>query len=146
MSIDFVQPEGWPRARGYSNGVIGEGRTLFIAGQIGWTPACVFERTDFAGQFEQALENVVAIVKAAGGAVGDLARLTVYVTDLDVYRSSLPAVGEAYRRVLGRHFPAMALVGVAGLVEKQALVEIEATAVLPSTSTPASTSTGGHDR
>lgn len=128
----IVQPEGWPRPSGYSNGIIGEGRFLLIAGQIGWTPAFVFERTDLAGQFEQALENVVAVVRAAGGSVEHLARLTVYVTDLDAYRSSLPAIGAAYRTVLGKHFPAMALVGVAGLVEKSALVEIEATAILPS--------------
>jgi enamine deaminase RidA (YjgF/YER057c/UK114 family) len=130
MSIEFIQPASWPRPRGYANGVAVTGRTLYVAGQIGWTPEGVFEKKDFVGQFDQALANVVAVVEAAGGKPTSLVKLTVYVTDLDAYRSSLAGVGEAWKKRLGKHFPAMALVGVAGLVEREALVEIEATAAL----------------
>ncbi len=130
MTIESLHPEGWPRPRGYSNGIVGTGRILFVAGQIGWTPLGVFEKKDLVGQFDQALANVLTIVESAGGTSASIARLTVYVTDLDAYRSSLKAIGEVWRRRIGKVFPAMALVGVAGLVERDALVEIEATAVL----------------
>jgi enamine deaminase RidA (YjgF/YER057c/UK114 family) len=126
-----VQPEGWPAPKGYVNGMIGRGRTLFVAGQVGWNERGEFESHDLAGQFGKALDNVIAVVRAAGGEPAHIARMTVYVTDLDAYRADLRAVGAAWRLRLGRHFPAMALVGVSGLVEKDALVEIEATAVLP---------------
>jgi enamine deaminase RidA (YjgF/YER057c/UK114 family) len=126
-----VQPEGWPRPRGYANGVLARGRTLFVAGQIGWNEQEELVSDDFVAQLERALANVVAVVRAAGGAPEHIARMTVYVTDLDAYRSSAKAAGEVWRRVLGRHYPAMALVGVIGLVHPGAHVEIEATAVLP---------------
>lgn len=126
-----VTVPGWPRPRGYANGVVTVGRTLLVAGQIGWTPEGVFERKDFVGQFDQALANVLAVVEAAGGQPEHLARMTVYVTDLEAYRSSRKEIGEVWRKRLGKVFPAMALVGVAGLVEREALVEIEATASLP---------------
>jgi len=129
-TLELVHPPGWPAAKGYANGVVARGRTLFVAGQIGWTPAGVFEHHDFAGQFAQALDNVLAVVRAAGGSAESIARMTVYVTDLAEYRGALRAVGQAWRERLGKHFPAMALVGVAGLVEPLAKVEIEATAVL----------------
>ncbi|MCC6556588.1 MAG: RidA family protein [Polyangiaceae bacterium] len=128
--LEAVQPEGWPKPRGYVNGMITRGRTLHIAGQVGWNEAGEFPSPDFAGQFAQALDNVLAIVRAAGGAPEDVARMTVYVTDLDAYQSSLREVGAAWRARFGRHYPAMALVGVAGLVEPGALVEIEAVAAL----------------
>jgi enamine deaminase RidA (YjgF/YER057c/UK114 family) len=130
MTIRTVTVEGWPRPRGYANGVAATGETLWVAGQIGWTPEGVFERKDFIGQFDQALANVLAVVTAAGGTADKIVRLTVYVTDLDAYRSSLKEIGEVWKARMGRVFPAMALVGVAGLVEREALVEIEATAVL----------------
>ncbi len=122
---------GWPRPKGYANGTITAGRTLHVAGQVGWTPAGVFEREDFIGQLDQALANVVAVVEAAGARAEDIARMTIYVTDLDAYRSAQSEIGEVWRRRLGKVFPAMALVGVAGLVEREALVEIEVVAALP---------------
>ena len=126
--IETVAVAGWPRPKGYSNGVLVSGRTLYVAGQIGWEPDGTFVARDFVGQFERALANVLAIVAAAGGGPQNVVKLTVYVTDLDAYRGSLAAVGAAYRRVMGKVYPAMALLGVAGLVETEALVEIEAVA------------------
>lgn len=126
----IVAVPGWPKPRGYSNGVIAEGRTLFVAGQIAFDAIGRVQGASLAEQFGLALDNVLAVVRAAGGAPADVVRFTVYVTDLDAYRSSLREIGEAYRSRMGKHFPAMALVGVAGLVERDALVEIEATAVL----------------
>jgi enamine deaminase RidA (YjgF/YER057c/UK114 family) len=129
-----VEPEGWPPPLGYANGLctLGQGeRVLFVAGQVGWHPGGTFTTDDLAEQFGQALDNVLAVVRAAGGEPSNIARMTVYVTDLDAYRSSTRAIGHAWRARMGRHFPAMALLGVAGLVEKRAKVEIEATCVLP---------------
>jgi enamine deaminase RidA (YjgF/YER057c/UK114 family) len=130
--LSFVQPEGWPKPKGYSNGAVVSGRTLFVAGQVGWNERGEFESDDLAEQFGKALDNVLAVVRAAGGKPEDIAKMTVYVTDLDAYRGSLPAVGKVWRERLGKHFPAMALLGVAGLVERRAKVEIEAVAVLGS--------------
>jgi enamine deaminase RidA (YjgF/YER057c/UK114 family) len=124
-----VVPEFAP-PKGYVNGVVTRGRLLHVAGQIGWDGHCVFHCDDIAGQFAQALDNVLAVVRAAGGRPEDLARMTVYVTDLPAYRDARRAIGLAWKERLGKHFPAMALVGVAGLVEPRALVEIEAVAVL----------------
>ena len=107
------------------------GGTLFVGGQIGWTADQVFESHDFIGQMEQALKNIAAVVAAAGGTVADITRLTWYVTDKREYLARQREVGETYRKVLGRNFPAMTMVVVAGLIEDEALVEIEATAVLP---------------
>lgn len=130
--MKVVQPEGWAPAKGYANGVVCEGgRTVYVAGQIGWDGQCVFHTDDFVAQFDQALDNVVAVVKAAGGAPEHIVKMTVYVTDLDAYRGSLREVGRCWKQRLGRHFPAMALVGVAGLVERRAKVEIEAVAHIP---------------
>ncbi len=129
-TTSIVNVPGWPRPKGFSNGIIASGRTLFVAGQIGWTPEGAFVAKDLVGQFDQALANVLAVVSAAGGSAKDIVRLTVYVTDLDAYRENLGPVGAAYRERMGKVFPAMALVGVAGLVEREALVEIEATASL----------------
>lgn len=127
-----VQPDEWPRPKGYRNGIVAEGRVLFVAGQIGWDETETIVSDDFVAQFRQALLNVKAVVEAAGAEVEDIARLTMYATDLSAYRERLPEVGNAYREVLGKHFPVMALVGVADLVEAGAKVEIEATAVLAS--------------
>lgn len=128
--MKVVHPEGWARARGYANGVVAEGRILAIGGQIGWTAAQKFEAKDFVGQFDQTLANVVAIVRAAGAEPTAIVQLSCYVTDLDAYRQSAPQLGDIWRKHMGRHYPAMALVGVVGLVEPQALIEIEGLAVL----------------
>lgn len=129
MSGKAVTPEGWAPAKGYANGVVcGPGRTVYVGGQIGWDGQQRPVSDDFVAQFEQALANVVAIVEAAGGRATDLVKMTVYVTDIEAYRGSLKAVGTAWRARLGRHFPAMALVGVSVLVEPWAKVEIEAIA------------------
>ncbi|WP_438028321.1 RidA family protein [Sorangium sp. So ce233] len=129
--LEIVQPAGWPAPRGYANGVVTRGRTLHVAGQIGWDAASGQIRSDdLAEQFAQALDNVLAVVAAAGGGPGDVARMTVYVTDLEAYRGARRAIGAAWRARFGKHFPAMALLGVAGLLEPRALVEIEAVAAL----------------
>lgn len=127
----IVQPPGWPRPKGYANGIVAEGRTLFIAGQIGWNEKEQFESDDFVAQVEQALKNIVSVLHAAGGKPEHIARLTWYVTDKKEYLSRLADVGAAYRRTLGAVFPTMSLVQVAALVEDRAKVEIEATAVIP---------------
>jgi enamine deaminase RidA (YjgF/YER057c/UK114 family) len=126
----IIHPDGWKPAKGYANGVLAEGARLYVGGQIGWNKDQVFERHDFVGQMEQALRNVVAVVESAGGTASDIVRLTWYVTDKKEYLAKQRGVGEAYRRVMGKHFPAMTMVVVSGLIEDQALVEIEATAVL----------------
>ena len=128
---ELLQPGGWPAPRGYANGVAAEGRTLFVAGQVGWNARGEFESDDLVVQVEQALNNVVAVLRAGGAAPDHLVRLTWYVTDKAAYLARRREIGEAYRRVIGRHFPAMTLVAVAGLLEERALVEIEATAVVP---------------
>ena len=125
-----LQPAGWPRPKGYANGMIGRGQVVFVGGMIGWNEAGEFAR-GFVAQVGQALRNVLAVLAEAGAGPEHVARLTWYVTDLDLYRSSLEALGPVYRDVMGRHYPAMAVVQVSGLVEPEALVEIEATAVLP---------------
>ena len=132
MGTFSVHPEGWKPARGYANGMVGEGRILFVGGQIGWNADQVFETDDFIGQMQQALRNIRTVVEAAGGGVADITRLTWYVTDKRIYLEHQARVGAAYREVMGYHFPAMTMVVVAGLVEDEAQIEIEATAVLPS--------------
>ena len=128
--MKIVQPDGWPSPRGYANGILAEGPTLYVAGQIGWNERCEFTSDDLIEQFDQALSNVVAVLRAGGAQPEHVVRMTVYVTDLPAYRTGAPKLKEPWRRHFGRHFPAMALVGVAGLVEPRAKVEIEATAVL----------------
>jgi len=123
-------PEGWPRPRGYANGVAAEGRMVFVAGQIGWDGEGKMVSSDFLAQFTQALDNVLAVVAAAGGGPTSVARLVVYVVDKREYLACQRDLGQAYRRRMGRHFPAMALVEVRGLLEDEARVEIEATALL----------------
>lgn len=128
MTHRMIQPEGWAPAKGYANGVLTKDGVLYVGGQIGWTKDQVFETHDFIGQMEQALRNILDVVQSAGGRAEDIVRLTWYVTDKAEYMARQREVGEVYRRVLGRHFPAMAMVIVAGLVEDDALLEIEATA------------------
>ena len=124
----IIQPEGWKQPKGYANGVLADGARLYI----GWNADQVFEAKDFVGQMEQALKNIVAVLEAAGGKPEHLARLTWYVTDKKEYLAHQREVGQAYQRVLGKHFPAMTMVVVKELVEDEALVEIEATAAIPS--------------
>lgn len=130
MAHRIIQPEGWLPAKGYANGVLTADGHLFVGGQIGWTAAQEFEAHDFIGQMVQALRNIREVVEAAGGRPDHITRLTWYVTDKAEYLAAQAEVGRAYREVMGRHFPAMAMVVVAGLVEDEAKVEIEATAVI----------------
>ncbi len=130
MPHKTIHPETWPTPKGYANGILASNGTLFIGGQIGWDSEQNFVSDRFLGQMEQALKNIRDVVEAAGGAPEDIVRLTWYVTDKKDYLDNQAEVGAAYRRVLGRHFPAMAMVVVSGLVEDEALVEIEATAVI----------------
>ncbi len=141
MRTEVIHPAGWAPARGYANGVRveGAGPWLFVAGQIAWdAEQRLVGPGDFAAQFCQALDNVIAVVRAAGGAPEHLVRMTVYVTDKRAYLAAAKELGAAWRERLGRHYPAMALVQVADLLEEGALVEIEATAALP----PAGTAAG----
>jgi enamine deaminase RidA (YjgF/YER057c/UK114 family) len=127
--MQFLEPEGWPRPKGYANGVAAEGRMVFVAGQVGWNAQGVFAE-GFAAQFRQTLENTVAVLAEAGAAPKDIVRMTWYVTDREAYDSEMRDVGAAYRDVIGRHYPAMAVVQVVALMEREALVEIETTAVI----------------
>ena len=127
-----LQPPGWARPRGYSNGIAVRGGTaVYIAGQIGSTGEGRWEETTFGGQFRQALRNVLEVLAQAGGGPEHIVRLTWYVLDRNEYLGALKEVGAAYRELMGRHYPAMAVVQVAGLVEAEARLEIEATAVIP---------------
>ena len=130
---ELVQPLGWARHRGYSNGVVAKGRMVFVAGQIGWDPTSSKAKLGktFAAQFDLALANAVAVVREAGGRPEHLARVTIYVSDKQEYLAALKQVGQSWRRRVGHHYPAMTLVEVSSLLEKGAKVEIEATAVLP---------------
>ncbi len=134
MRLDTVHPSGWKKPSGYSNGVLveGAGRLLFVAGQIAWdADQKLVGGEDIVAQFRQALANVVAVVKEAGGWPDHVVRMTIFVTDKRAYLAGSKKVGEAYREVMGKHYPAMSLVQVADLLEEGALVEIEATAALP---------------
>lgn len=128
---EILHPAHWKPAKGYANGVAAKGRLIFTGGLIGWNADCAFETDDFAGQVAQALQNVVAVLAEGGAAPEHLVRLTWYVTDKRDYLASLPEIGAAYRQIIGRHYPAMALLQVVALVEDRAKVEIEATAVVP---------------
>lgn len=131
--MEILQPEGWGAPRGYSNGIAAEGRMVFVAGQIGWNPqTCAFETDDFVGQVDQALRNVLDVLAEAGAVPEQVARMTWYVTDRAAYVANTRALGRVWRENFGRHYPAMTLVVVAGLLEERAKVEIEATAVVPS--------------
>jgi enamine deaminase RidA (YjgF/YER057c/UK114 family) len=131
MAVELINPPGLARPRGYSHGAAGHGRTLALAGQIGWDGSARLVSSELVPQFRQALANLTAVLRAAGGRPEDLISLRIYVTDKRRYLASVKEVGEAYRAELGRHFPAMALVQVADLLEEGALVEIEGLAVLP---------------
>lgn len=126
-----LQPPGWAEPRGYANGVLARGAMLFVGGQIGWNAAQQFETDDFVAQVRQTLLNVRAVLQAGDAGPGHMVRMTWYVVDRHEYVSRLKEIGAVYREVMGKNFPAMTCVEVAGLVEDRAKVEIEVTAVLP---------------
>ena len=130
MTREILQPPGWTRPRGYANGVAATGRLVFVAGQIGWDAEQRFASDGFAAQVRQALANVVAVLACAGAKPEHLVRMTWYVTSRDEYNAARAEVGAAWRELIGRNFPAMSVVVVAGLLEPRAKVEIEATAVI----------------
>ncbi len=129
--MQILQPPGFAKPKGYSNGIVAKGRLVFIAGQVGWTAQEKFETSDFAGQAKQALTNIVAILKEAGAGPEHVVRMNWYVGSADEYNASLKELGAAYREVMGRNFPVMTALQVAGFVEAGAKLEIEVTAVLP---------------
>ena len=129
--MKILQPPGWARAKGFSNGIAAKGNLVFVAGQIGWTGEGKWEARDFAGQFRQTLKNIIAVLAEANGKPEHIVRLTWYVLDKREYLNSLKSVGEAYRELMGRHYPTMAVVEVSALMEDEARLEIEATAVVP---------------
>ena len=131
---EFLHPREWKKPKGFANGIVAEGRTVFLAGQVGWNSEQRFDSQDFVAQVRQALANIVTLVREAGGDVEHITRLTWFVVDKREYLSRLSELGQAYRAVLGKHFPAMTLVQVVALVEDEARVEIEATAVVPARS------------
>lgn len=126
-----LQPEGWARPIGYSNGMEARGRTVFVGGQIGWNAQCKFEAKDLPGQVRQTLENILVILREGGAGPEHVTTMTWYVLDRKQYSAALKEIGAAYKATMGRHFPAMAVVQVSGLIEDEALVEIQATAVVP---------------
>jgi enamine deaminase RidA (YjgF/YER057c/UK114 family) len=131
MSFEILHPKNWKPARGYANGVAARGKMIFTGGLIGWNAAQEFESDDFVDQAAQALRSIVEVLAEGGAGPEHLVRLTWYVTDKREYLAGLKGLGQAYKDIIGRHFPAMALVQVVALVEDRAKVEIEATAVIP---------------
>jgi enamine deaminase RidA (YjgF/YER057c/UK114 family) len=132
MTHRILQPTGWPRPAGYANGIAAQGTMVFVAGQIGWDAEQRLA-SGFVAQVRQALANVVAVLAEAGAGPEHVVRMTWYVVDMESYRTQGAAIGAAYREIFGRHYPAMSAVGVASLVERDALMEIEVTAVVPGT-------------
>ena len=124
-------PPGWPRPKGYANGISANGRLIATAGVVGWNERAEFETDDLAGQFRQVLVNTLAILAEDGAGPEHIVRMTWYVTDIAAYRDSLAEIGAAYRELIGRNYPAMAVVGVTALVEPRAKIEIETLAVVP---------------
>jgi enamine deaminase RidA (YjgF/YER057c/UK114 family) len=127
----ILQPPSWARAKGFSNGIVASGKLVFIAGQVGWTGQGEWKEKSFAGQFRQTIKNILEVLAEANGKPEHIVRMTWYVLDREEYLASLKEVGAAYRELMGRHYPTMAVVQVSGLVEREAKLEIEATAVLP---------------
>jgi enamine deaminase RidA (YjgF/YER057c/UK114 family) len=126
-----LQPEGWVKPAGYSNGVAAKGRLVFVAGQIGWNARGEFETDDFVGQFRQCLKNIVAVLAEAGAEPAHITSMTWYFIDKQDYLTNLKAIGAAYREVIGRHYPTMTAMQVAALIEDRAKIEIQAIAVVP---------------
>ncbi len=130
MTRQTLQPANWLAPKGYANGVVAQGKQIFLGGQIGWNAQQQFESDDFIAQAEQALKNIVVLLHEAGAGPEHLVRLTWYVTDRDEYQNRLKELGQVYKAILGKHYPAMSCVQVVALVEKRAKIEIEATAVI----------------
>jgi enamine deaminase RidA (YjgF/YER057c/UK114 family) len=131
--MKILQPPGWPRPKGYANGVAARGTLVYVAGQIGWTPEGRFESDALAPQIEQALRNTLAVLETAGARPEHVVRMTWYLLDRDEYLARAPEVGAVWRRLMGSHYPAMAVVQVTALIEPRARIEIETTAVIPDT-------------
>ncbi|MES2105453.1 MAG: RidA family protein [Pseudomonadota bacterium] len=129
--MDFLQPTGWMRPKGYANGIAARGRTVCVSGMIGWNAQQQFPTSDFAGQVRQALKNIVEVLAEADAGPEHIVRMTWYVIDKKEYVAAYKEIGAAYREIIGRHYPTMTAVQVAGLIEDQARVEIEVTAVVP---------------
>lgn len=128
---EILQPEGWAKPVGYANGIAASGRQIYVGGQIGWNAECRFETDDIVAQVRQTLANVVAVLAAGGAGPEHITTMTWYFTDKSEYLANLKAIGQAYREVIGKHFPAMAVVQIVALIEDRAKVEIQAIAVLP---------------
>ena len=129
--MQILQPPGWAKPKGFSNGMAATGKFVFVAGQIGWTGESKWEAKDFAGQFRQTLKNTLAVLTEAGARPEHIVRMTWYITDKKEYLGAIKEVGAAYRELIGRHYPTMAVVQVVALMEDEAKVEIETTAVIP---------------
>jgi len=129
--MQVIQPKNWPKPKGYANGIIASGRMLFLGGQVGWDETETIVSPDFVEQVKQALLNIVTLLDEAGGKPEHIVRMTWYITDKDAYMNSQRELGQVYREVIGKHYPAMSLLVIKALVEEGAKVEIEATAVLP---------------
>ncbi len=127
----ILQPEGWAKPLGYSNGILAQGRTVYVGGQIGWNAECQFESDDFVEQVRQTLKNIVAVLAEAGAGPEHVTTMTWYFTDRAEYLANLEGLGAAYREVMGKNFPAMAAMQVVALVEERAKIEIQAIAVIP---------------
>lgn len=129
--MKFLQPESWIQPKGYANGIVAEGKLIILGGQIGWNAKQKFESDEFVPQFRQTLENIITLLSEVGAGPEHIVRLTWFITDRDAYLDSQKEMGQAYRNIMGRNFPAMSVVQVVKLIEDRALIEIEATAVLP---------------
>lgn len=127
----ILQPPGWPTAKGYSNGIAASGETVYLAGMVGWNEQEQFETDDFTGQFRQVLLNIVAVLNEAGAKPEHIVRMTWFIGDKREYLSALKGIGQAYREIIGRHYPAMSVIEVSGFIEDGAKLEIETTAVIP---------------
>jgi enamine deaminase RidA (YjgF/YER057c/UK114 family) len=130
-SFQYLQPPGWPKAKGYSNGIVASGKTVYLAGIVGWNEKEEFETDDFAGQFRQVLLNIVAVLNEARAKPEHLVSMTWFISDKKEYLSSLKEIGAAYREIIGRHYPVMAVIEVSGFIEDGAKLEIQSTAVIP---------------
>ncbi len=128
--MEFLQPANWPRPKGYSNGIIAEGRMLFLGGQVGWDKTETFRSDNFVDQVHQALQNIVTLLKEADATPENIVRMTWYITNKQEYLGCLRQVGKVYKEIIGNHYPVMAMVQVAALIEDEAKVEIEVTAML----------------
>ena len=129
--MEILQPPNWPQPKGYSNGIVARGNMVFLAGIVGWNEKEKFENKDFAGQARQAIRNIVTLLDEAGARPEHIVRMTWYLVDLDEYMASMKELGQIYQQEIGKVFPAMTGIKVAGLVEKEARLEIEVTAVIP---------------